>query len=285
MTNIVIVGAGAGGSSILKAFQSIGSVKVLCICDVNTTAEGMTLARKLGISTCNDLMEIFRMPKLDLIIEATGNEKVQEIINANKGNNVYVVDSHGANLMMTLVEARENMIHSLHNEAERLAGMSQELSSTMQNVSRIVDQLASSAQELAAEGSNLMQSANDTVIQLGETDEVLNLIKNIAKQTKLLGLNAAIEAARSGEHGRGFAVVADEVRKLAENSTASVEIISGIMGSIEESVKVITGGVKESGKVAQTQAQLTQSVQASIQQLEAMSQELSALAQHLTSLG
>ncbi|MDD3365214.1 MAG: methyl-accepting chemotaxis protein [Syntrophomonas sp.] len=285
MTNIVIVGAGVGGCSILKAFQGISSVKVLCICDVNTTAEGMTLARKLGIGTCNDLMEIFRMPKLDLIIEATGNEKVQKIINTNKGDNVFVVDSHGANLMMTLVEAREEMIHSLHNEAERLAGMSEELSSTMQNVSQIVEQLSSSAQELAAEGSNLMQSANDTVIQLGETDEVLNLIKTIAKQTKLLGLNAAIEAARSGEHGRGFAVVADEVRKLAENSTASVEKISGIMSSIEESVQVITGGVKESGKVAQNQAQLTQSVQASVQQLEAMSQELSALAQHLTSLG
>jgi len=162
--------------------------------------------------------------------------------------------------------------------------MSQDLSATMQNVSRAVEELAGSAQAVATKGSNLMQSANEAVLQLGETEEVLNLIKTIAKQTKLLGLNAAIEAARSGEHGRGFAVVADEVRKLAENSTASVERISGIMSNIEESVQVITKGAKDSGEVAQTQAQLTQSVASNIQQLEAMSEELSALAQHLTSL-
>lgn len=284
MTNIVIVGAGIGGSSILKALQGIDSVKIIGMCDVNASAEGMLLARKLGVSTSTNLMDIFKMPNLDLIIEATGNQKVQQMLEENKGDNVYIVNSHGANLMMTLVASREGMIHSLHIEAERLASMSQELSSTMQTVSKAVEELAGSAETVAIKGNNLMKSANEAVSQLGETEEVLNLIKTIAKQTKLLGLNAAIEAARSGEHGRGFAVVADEVRKLAENSTASVERISGIMSSIEESVQVITGGVKDSGEVAQSQAQLTQSVASNIQQLEAMSQELSALAQHLTSL-
>ena len=284
MTNIVIVGAGVGGSSILKALQGIDTVKIIGMCDVNDLAEGMVLARKLGISTSTNLMDILKKPNLDLVIEATGNQKVQQMIEENKGNNVYLVDSHGADLMMTLVESREGMIRGLHIEAERLASMSQELTSTMQTVSRAVEELAVSSEAVAVKGNNLMKSANEAVLQLGETEEVLNLIKTIAKQTKLLGLNAAIEAARSGEHGRGFAVVADEVRKLAENSTASVERISGIMSSIEESVQVITGGVKDSGDVAQSQARLTQSVASNIQQLEAMSQELSALAQHLTSL-
>lgn len=284
MTNVAIVGAGEGGTSVLNAFHGIETVKIVGICDVNADSPGMILARQNGIPTFQDVNQILDLPALDVIIEATGNTKVEEIIHDHKQEQTAVVDSDGANLMMILVKSRENMIASLHQEAEKLAGMSENLSDTMQKVSQVVDEVANYSQLVSDKGENLMQSAQEASTHLSETGEVLEFINSIAKQTKLLGLNAAIEAARSGEYGRGFAVVADEVRKLAENSTLSVEKISKTLNDIQNSVKIITGGVNTSGEVVKKQAQLTQSASADVQQLLAMAQQLSAMAQHLAEL-
>lgn len=284
MSNIGIVGAGQGGTSILKTLQGIASIKVVGMCDVNENAPGMVLAKSLGVKTFTDIQKMVSMPQVDLLIEATGVPKVQELINTYKGDHVGVIDSHGANLMMTIVEAREEMIDGLHQEAEKLANMSTELSSTMENVSRLMQEVSRYSKDVNHKGMGLMRSADEAVLHLKETGEVLNIINSTARQTKLLGFNASIEAARSGEHGKGFAVVADEVRKLAENSTASVEKISKILNNMQDSVATITGGVNEAAAVVQEQAKITRSVTDNVHSLEAMAQELTALAQHLASL-
>lgn len=123
--------------------------------------------------------------------------------------------------------------------------VAEELSGAVQEMSATTEQLAQESSDVARRLEELTQYAeqmNNNIIQI---NSIVGAVKDIAMHSKILGLNASIEAARSGEHGKGFAVVANEIQKMAQNSTDSADNIAKQLVNITDSIEHIHASTKQ----------------------------------------
>ncbi|WP_457812785.1 methyl-accepting chemotaxis protein [Lysinibacillus fusiformis] len=156
---------------------------------------------------------------------------------------------------------------------ETMARM-EELSASINEMVVGINSITVQAQELAHTQEKTTVAANDAKGLADETQVISNFIRAIADQTNLLGLNAAIEAARAGEQGKGFGVVAEEVRKLAVNSAEATGNIESSLMKIKVSIDTIIDYMDKISELAQTQAALTEQLNASADEIGTMSQDL-----------
>lgn len=165
-------------------------------------------------------------------------------------------------------------------ETEAIANSTQNLSSEGQRLSVDAANGLSRVAESVCESSSQVSSLDK---RSGEIEKIATVIKEIAEQTNLLALNAAIEAARAGEQGRGFAVVADEVRKLAErtaNATINISSIiadfrreiQGTVTTMDATRKQVSHGVELTNRVADSLSRINEGSLNTLAKIQAMAE-------------
>ncbi len=167
----------------------------------------------------------------------------------------------------TAAQSSAAQVQSQEQEIEQVATAVNELTATIDEIAKNASNTAertNQTRDEVSKGTGILHTTNEQVNQLsghvqhsGEVidqlsrdfknvDAVLQLIESISEQTNLLALNAAIEAARAGEHGRGFAVVADEVRMLANKTKDSTAQIKDILGNLDKDMRAAVDDIRQS---------------------------------------
>jgi hypothetical protein len=189
-----IIGGGRGGFEMLKIFSDSDRAKVVYLVDRDPQAMGVVEARARDITVCNDLAAAVRGHRTDFIIEATGSEKVCEMIRECLPGGTELISAK-ASLMFfnVLTDSRQNT--------------NQEISTAISTIGEDI-------------------SRNTKTVKTA-----LSGITRVAVNLEMLAINAAIEAARAGEKGRSFSVVADAVKSTAGEAKVLVEEIESVNNS------------------------------------------------------
>ncbi|MGE4266200.1 MAG: methyl-accepting chemotaxis protein [Deferribacterales bacterium] len=190
-----------------------------------------------------------------------------------------------------LLQSSSQLSDAIKSQSDRTAKVERavrEILISFENISQNIERVSSEVMQIrnsAAEGQTTLEetvsginSLTETVVTTSENmnslgnssihiTEILQVITDIADQTNLLALNAAIEAARAGEHGRGFAVVADEVRKLAERTRSATEEISGMTDNIRRQVETSVKDFEKGAKLAQKGEELISGLKQALEEI------------------
>lgn len=157
---------------------------------------------------------------------------------------------------------------------EKMRTISKNVSSSLNQMSLASGDISERIQKVINSNSDTSNALNKANKYVKDTNEILNFIQGVSKQTNLLGLNAAIEAARAGDNGRGFGVVAQEIRKLSVSSSESVKKIDSVLKQISSSMGLVTNSINESNSNFEAAGSAIEEIASSIQEMSSTAKVL-----------
>ena len=167
--------------------------------------------------------------------------------------------------------AMEQMTHQIHDVSSNAEAAEQAANDAAHNAStgkHVVAETITAIETLSANIETVSRVTEDLANESQNIGSVLDVIRSISEQTNLLALNAAIEAARAGEHGRGFAVVADEVRTLASRTGQSTDEIQSMISKLQEGTRAAVDAVKSSQTLSVSTVEQASSANNSLNEIE-----------------
>ncbi|OAB44848.1 methyl-accepting chemotaxis protein [Paenibacillus antarcticus] len=168
----------------------------------------------------------------------------------------------------------------LRKQSELIA-IADQISISLTQANNQLSQVAEGSVVLAESAQQLLTLAHQTVEQVNETDKVVSIVRRVADQTNLLGINAAIEAAHAGDRGRGFGIVAGEIRKLSKETLTSTNAIQHTLKTFEEAISGMRVSIEQMTAIVDQQATSSRQVSDFIDEVHRMSEQLNKIAKRL----
>lgn len=162
---------------------------------------------------------------------------------------------------------------SVNNQA-KLMRVAEAFANSSEEISASTEELAMSSADFSSYMNHLSEAQSEMKNQVENTTKILEMINSVAKNTRILGFNAGIEAARSGEYGRGFGVVAKEITKLADQSAESVNEIRQLIEQLKEKVDQVATIVKNSVEISKGQANTINGISSNLQNLTKVAEDI-----------